>query len=574
MTRPFDPDPSPRQWAERLGNLKQSGGEYKGPCPLCGGTDRFHVREGDVPGKVLAKCRQCEATYPALKAAVFPPDDSMPTRPRRVNGSKQPAGPKPQKIGERFYHYFSADGSEFAAVKRVDYADGSKAFYPPKGLKRPYPLYQLPDVIERDTDPVLIVEGEKAADAAQERFSDYVVTTSMGVGNVRASESDWRALAGRDVTIWPDADEAGIKYAAAVHRLALDAGAADARVIELPGTLPDKWDLADAMPDGFDARACLDANTSGIEFVPMAEFMAQEHTARDWLLSGLLPADGLAMIAAAPKVGKSTLARCLAVAVADPDRSEFLGRTVATGLVFHLTLEESAGTVQAHYRSIGCPPGIHIWCKPAMDIAPTIEERIEELARSIRATNPVLVIIDTMGRFIPFKDMNDHPEVTAMLEPVLALARRHKTLILFVHHARKSGGEYGADALGSTALTGSMDTTISITRNATGRSFTATGRDGVETDSPIALSDDGWIDAAGTRAEVTYENTKGKVWRVLFDAAPEWLTRAQVIEATKPATQATVISALIELGKCGDVESTGKGVKGDAKRYRANPDRL
>ena len=188
---------------------------------------------------------------------------------------------------------------------------------------------------------------------------------------------------------------------------------------------------------------------------------------------------------------------------------------MATGLVFHLALEESAGTVQAHYRSIGCPPDIHIWCKPAMDIAPTIEERIEELARSIRATNPVLVIIDTMARFIPFKDMNDHPEVTAMLEPFLALARRHKTLILFVHHARKSGGEYGTDALGSTALTGSMDTTISITRNATGRSFTATGRDGVETDSPIALSlsDDGWIDAAGTRAEVTYENTKEKVWR-------------------------------------------------------------
>lgn len=27
-------------------NLKKSGGEYKGPCPLCGGRDRFHVRPG------------------------------------------------------------------------------------------------------------------------------------------------------------------------------------------------------------------------------------------------------------------------------------------------------------------------------------------------------------------------------------------------------------------------------------------------------------------------------------------------------------------------------------------------
>lgn len=26
--------------------LKRSGGEWKGPCPLCGGDDRFHVRRG------------------------------------------------------------------------------------------------------------------------------------------------------------------------------------------------------------------------------------------------------------------------------------------------------------------------------------------------------------------------------------------------------------------------------------------------------------------------------------------------------------------------------------------------
>ena len=209
-----------------------------------------------------------------------------------------------------------------------------------------------------------------------------------------------------------------------------------------------------------------------------------------------------------------------------------------------------------------------------MDIAPTIEGRIDHLSRSIHATKPALVIVDTMGRFIPFDDMNDHPEVTRKLEPFLALARRYKTLILFVHHARKSGGDYGADVLGSTALTGSMDTTISITRNATGRSYTATGRDGVETDSPIALScsENGWIDSAGTRAEATYESTKAKVWDVLNTTCPEWLDTGAIAEATA-AAKATVISALMELTKCGDVESRGKGVRGDAKQYRINSDR-
>ena len=248
MTRQFDPDPTPRQWAERLGNLKQSGGEWSGPCPLCGGTDRFHVRDGDMAGKVLASCRQCEAAYLALKLTVFPPDDSMPARPRKANGSKPAAGPRPQKTGGQTWHYYNANGAEFAAVKRVDYANGTKAFFPPKGLPHPYPLYCLPDLLERDADPVLVVEGEKAADAAQERFRDYVVTTSMG-GSQRAAESDWCALAGRDVTIWPDADEQGSKYAYAVNKLALNAGAATARIVELPGTLPDKWDLADPAPE-------------------------------------------------------------------------------------------------------------------------------------------------------------------------------------------------------------------------------------------------------------------------------------------------------------------------------------
>lgn len=26
--------------------LRRSGAEFKGPCPLCGGTDRFHIRQG------------------------------------------------------------------------------------------------------------------------------------------------------------------------------------------------------------------------------------------------------------------------------------------------------------------------------------------------------------------------------------------------------------------------------------------------------------------------------------------------------------------------------------------------
>ena len=415
--------------------------------------------------------------------------------------------------------------------------------------------------------------GEKAADAAQELLPDYAVTTSLG-GSKRAGESSWGALAGRDVTIWPDADDAGMKYALDVRDKAKESGAEYARIIDPPKGVPSGWDLADDAPEGFDARAYLDSQTGGIAVVPIAEFMARDIPPRSWLLGNLLPDDGLVMVTAFAKVGKSTLARCLAVAVADPERSEFLDRDVATGTVLHLALEESEATLRDHYKGIGCPPGIHIWCKPAMDIAPTFEERLEQLHRTIRRLKPLLVVVDTMGRFIEFSDSSDYDEVTPKLGRLIALARQYKTCILLVHHSRKSGGEFGVDALGSAAITGSMDTTVSITRNGSGRSYTATGRDGVETDSAIALSqsDNGWIDAAGTRSEATYINTRGKVWTILHDASPEWLEQRDVVEAVS-AAKATVISALLDLSKAGDILSRGRGVKSDPKQYRVNPER-
>ena len=74
-----------------------------------------------------------------------------------------------------------------------------------KALPEPRPLFRLPELAARPDAPVLVVEGEKTVDAAAERFPDYVATTSSGGSNA-ARKADWTPLAGRHVTIWPDAD--------------------------------------------------------------------------------------------------------------------------------------------------------------------------------------------------------------------------------------------------------------------------------------------------------------------------------------------------------------------------------
>ena len=118
-----------------------------------------------------------------------------------------------------------------------------------KAPPTPRPLYGLDRLAARPDAPVLVTEGEKAADTASGIFPEMVCITSQG-GSKAAAKSDWTPLRGRCVTIWPDQDEPGASYAANVAELATVAGATSVRTVEVPADWPQGWDLADALPDG------------------------------------------------------------------------------------------------------------------------------------------------------------------------------------------------------------------------------------------------------------------------------------------------------------------------------------
>jgi putative DNA primase/helicase len=96
---------------------------------------------------------------------------------------------------------------------------------------------------------VLVVEGEKAADAAKAIFPDMVAVTSQG-GSKASDKSDWSPMRGRNVIVWPAKDQAGADYAAKVTALAKLAGAASVGVVDVPDDWPSGWDLADPLPEG------------------------------------------------------------------------------------------------------------------------------------------------------------------------------------------------------------------------------------------------------------------------------------------------------------------------------------
>ncbi|WP_428490284.1 DUF927 domain-containing protein [Rhodopila sp.] len=118
-----------------------------------------------------------------------------------------------------------------------------------KAPPTPRPLYGLDRLAARPAAPVIITEGEKAADRAEVRFPDHVAISSMNGANA-PGKSDWSPLQGRTATIWPDNDASGANFAAAVANLANEAGAEMVRSVETPPDWPEGWDLADDPPDG------------------------------------------------------------------------------------------------------------------------------------------------------------------------------------------------------------------------------------------------------------------------------------------------------------------------------------
>lgn len=148
------------------------------------------------------------------------------------------------------------DGKEILPRTWCRKPDGS-ACWRWKSFPVPRPLYGLDRLAARSNAPVLLVEGEKTADAAQGRLPGHVGVTWPG-GSDAVDKADWTVLAGREVIVWPDADVPGHKAAGQITEQLLAVGAASVALVRLPPGLPEGWDLADSIPGDMDIDPLLD----------------------------------------------------------------------------------------------------------------------------------------------------------------------------------------------------------------------------------------------------------------------------------------------------------------------------
>ncbi|MGE4424743.1 MAG: hypothetical protein AB7D39_20765 [Pseudodesulfovibrio sp.] len=113
-----------------------------------------------------------------------------------------------------------------------------------KQFPTPRPLYGLDALAARPEAPVLVVEGEKATDAAR-AISGGLVVVSWPGGSSAVSRADWLPLRGRRVALWPDNDKPGFNAMLAIADLADSVGFTLAGIVLPDAAWPEGADIAD-----------------------------------------------------------------------------------------------------------------------------------------------------------------------------------------------------------------------------------------------------------------------------------------------------------------------------------------
>jgi hypothetical protein len=308
-------------------------------------------------------------------------------------------------------------------------------------------------------------------------------------------------------------------------------------------------------------------------FTPLELFLAEPDEQVPWIVNGLLAVGGLSLVGAKPKVGKSTLARVIAHSVACG--TPCLGRETVRGPVLYVSIEEHRRDVRRHFAQLGSADHpdllVHVGPIPGTPKGTSREairrHRLAWLTAEIERFAPVLVTLDTWGRFVAVKDGKDYSEVTEASEQLIVLARSSGAHFNFTHHARKEEGELIDALVGSTAIAGSVDTVMLLRRQRDNvRTIATNQRVGDELDETVLTLDKltGRLSLAGTlddaRLEAAIQQYVVRLVRV--SSATERELRADLTGPTE-----LLVKALRVAVDCGLVTRSGLGKPGNPYRY-------
>jgi hypothetical protein len=549
-------------------------GEYMALCPGHHDTQpSLSIKE--VDGKILLHCHAGCELADILKPVNLEPSDLF------LDSHKAKLE---QRQIEAIYHYTDANGKPFEVVRT-----NPKGFYQrqPDGkggyinnlrgiIPTLYHQDKLRQAIKSGT-PIYIVEGEKDTDRLWS-IGLVATTNPMGAGKWQAEYSE--ALRGADLVIIPDNDKPGRDHANQVAKSCYGK-AKSIKVLELPDR--DGYQVKDAsdwLAAGGTASELEHLAGEALEYKPpggaaqtsfcltkLSDLLKEPTEDVTYIWDNTLIRGGLSILAAKPKVGKSTLARNLAVAVAEGEPS-FLGRSITTsGPVVYLALEDKRSEVKKHFERMGATDELPIFVHTGS--AP--EKAIDELRKAVMENQAVMAIVDPLQRLVRIPDLNDYSVVSLALEPLMQIARDTNCHLLLIHHATKGiNRESGDSILGSTAIFGSVDCALIMKRSESYRTIESIQRYGEDLPRTVLAFDvgTGLTSSGGSLEDVELAKCGEAILALLVENE---MVEAEIKEGITDHKGGIVSKSLRLLCQEGKIQRQGLGKKGDPYLYTAVP---
>jgi hypothetical protein len=312
--------------------------------------------------------------------------------------------------------------------------------------------------------------------------------------------------------------------------------------------------------------------------------LSQQSPAKiDWLVDGLIPAEGLTLIGSKPKAGKSTLLTELLVAIAE--ERPFLGRVTKKSDCIHLHLEGPKAYPGMRFKELGytrTKGKIQVFRRT---MPKTLDEGLSAL-KAFLTENPTFKVltVDTLPKMLRLMDSDKYDQTVTAMEDLEKVAQFfHVQIIAVVHAKKRAGDEPGDSLLGSTAFRAAADTNIFLTRDGDQRIISTEQRLGEQLEphqlnldrDARTLSIGKSIDEVESNREsgtkVTRQRIESAILGKIFDAG----RLSQTDLAKNPSTKVsgkteTILSVLDEMEAHGRLAVIEEGLR-QSKWYSTAP---
>ena len=371
------------------------------------------------------------------------------------------------KYSDNFWVMRFPDGhnikQKYAPFNKND--DGSWSMKRPEGLLPIYYTDNYPD------KPIIINEGEKALRGCEAIYDGDSCTWHGGVNSWE--KADWSPIYKRDVWIFPDNDEAGLKCANEISTM-LRKNGCKVKVAQPPAGFKEKDDLYDAFVRGDFKESkdledyinsCVEKKPKGMVTFTRADEVLRQVDNPDWLIKDVVEKESLMCIFGKPKSGKSFIAIAMAAAIAKGE--SFYGNESFSKPVMYVCGEGQRGVkrrLAAWQQGMFDLTGVPLYLSDRAvrvndpDDFKMLELEIEALTQQVGEIG--MIVIDTFQRNFVGNE-NSAEDVGNFINKLDGLISHYKCCVCLVHHTGHGNSDRGR---GSSVMGASLDYEFKVDR--------------------------------------------------------------------------------------------------------------